>query len=61
MVKEYPAKKNLFTKLMEDISPVKTDIVRETLGKDYTYFKYINQLKQMSGAQARLLFLLEIN
>jgi protease-4 len=61
MVKEYPAKKNLFTKLMEDISLVKTDIVRETLGKDYTYFKYINQLKQMSGAQARLPFLLEIN
>lgn len=61
MVKEYPAKKNLFTKLMEDISSVKTDIVRETLGKDYTYFKYINQLKQMSGAQARLPFLLEIN
>jgi hypothetical protein len=46
---------------MEDISSVKTDIVRETLGKDYTYFKYINQLKQMSGAQARLPFLLEIN
>lgn len=61
MVKEYPTKKNLFTKLMEDISSVKTDMVRETLGKDYTYFKYINQLKQMSGAQARLPFLLEIN
>lgn len=61
MVKEYPTKKNLFTKLMEDISSVKIDMVRETLGKDYTYFKYINQLKQMSGAQARLPFLLEIN
>lgn len=61
MIKEYPAKKDILAELMEEFSSIKVNMLKETLGNDYTYYHYAEQVKNSCGMQARLPFLLELN
>ncbi|MCB9016594.1 MAG: signal peptide peptidase SppA [Lentimicrobiaceae bacterium] len=57
-----PEQKDPFTELMEDItgSPSET-MLRNELGNMYPYLKEIQSFSKMSGVQARLPFILDIN
>lgn len=57
-----PEQKDPFTELMEDItgSPSET-MLRNELGNMYPYLKEIQSFSNMSGVQARLPFILDIN
>lgn len=57
-----PEQKDPFTELMEDItgSPSET-MLRNELGNMYPYLKEVQSFSKMSGVQARLPFILDIN
>ena len=61
MVKEYPVKEDFFTKLMKDLdTSVSTRFMKGQLGEDYVLFKKVNEIRSMSGIQARIPFEFEV-
>lgn len=61
MIKDFPVKEDFFTKLMKDFdTSLETRILKSQLGDDYKLLKKAQELKQLSGIQARMPFDFEI-
>lgn len=53
-VVEYPRRKELFERLMDDFGGLQEAMVKKKLGDAYIYYHQINQMKELKGVQARL-------
>ena len=60
---EYPEIKEPIQQIIEDImgQDQAQFVLREQLGDLYPYVKYLQEIKQMQGAQARLPFAVEVH
>ena len=59
---ELPKQKELFEQLIEDIfGETRTRLIQKELGANYKYYKYIKEVSEMEGIQARLPFEITIN
>lgn len=55
MIKDFPAKEDFITKLMKEFNTgVSARIMKSQLGNDYMLFKKIQEVRGMSGIQARI-------
>jgi protease-4 len=57
-----PEQKDPFQQIMEEMTgKTKTRILEQELGQYYSYIEYLEQVKNMSGIQARLPFYFKMN
>ncbi len=60
-IKEYPKEEDPYTKLMKSLTgDIKSKIIRKELGEMARYYDDINELRTLSGVQARLPYFIEI-
>ncbi len=61
-ISEYPVMKPFFEKFIEELTgDAKTSLIKSELGDYYKYYDEISRLKTISGVQARLPFVININ
>lgn len=60
-ISQYPAKKDVFTELMDDLSvSMETRILKSQLGDNYKYFNQLKMIQGLQGAQAMMPFVLNV-
>lgn len=61
VIREYPEKSDFVAQIVKEVSEnSSTNVIKETLGENYKYYKTIETVKNMSGIQARMEYELEI-
>ncbi|MCD4773581.1 MAG: signal peptide peptidase SppA [Bacteroidales bacterium] len=59
---ELPEQKDPFEQIIKEIfSNTKVSLIKNELGQHYQYYRYIKEISDMEGVQARLPFVFEIN
>jgi len=56
-IEKYPKYKDVFTQIIEEFMEESSETkVKEVLGENYSYYKYLQNMQQQKGVQARLPF-----
>jgi len=60
-IKEYPEAEDIYTKLMKSLTgDIKAKLIKKELGELSKYYESINELRTLTGVQARLPYIIEI-
>lgn len=51
---EYPTRKDLLTRIMEDFGGIKDRMIQKELGSAYTYYRQLQHIEEMTGILTRL-------